>query len=1024
MSYHRIDQNDVQVWLLGAFHLKVDGKLVTLPTHKSASLLAYLILHPGPHSREKLCTLFWGDSSEEKAHTSLRKALTFLRQALPEDLVLADRDSVQLHPNFPIWVDVFVFEQAARQFIANPTIKPGLFDINLYTGDLLEDFYDDWIFPLREQMLQVYTRVLLRSAETARMHSEYQVAMDYARLVLQHDPANERAFQHLMICHVLTNDRVGALAQYWACQRALEKELGVEPSRETRALFDWIQQSAYPSLAARLTNLPIPISGLVGRERELLNLKQALGHARLISLTGPGGSGKTRLAIQAATDLIDCYDDGVWWVELSPLANDSLVPAAVAKALGVNIQAGETTQDALANFLGSRRVLLVLDNCEHLLDACARLVEGLLLVCPGLQVLATSRESLGLTGEVIWHVPPLLLPDPAHVTFADLLMQYDGIHLFVQRARAARYGFTLTDQNAQAVMQICQSLDGLPLAIELAAARVKTLSVDQIAERLNDRFRLLAVENRSMQIRHRTLRATEDWSYELLSNSERTLFQRLSAFHGGWTLEAAEKVCSGNDLPSPEILDLLSHLVDKSLVNFHENQRYDMLETIREYAAEKLAESGDQAWINGQCLDYFLGLALTGDEKVRSFDQLAWIQRLDAERNNFDSVLEKALRDPEQLKKGCELVTALVWYWGMIGDYLHAHKWTQLYLTESTALAESQARARLLYNAGALSIWGMKWLDAAEALSLVDQSLQIWHRLGIEFEMEKGQCLLAKGWIEAYFWGLSSGQDLVQQAIDIFKETDHIWWQAWAMNLWIGIQQRNHADRQSILENLDELLLLWPKTGDCFSAAVNTLDKSVLMMESGKLAEAWRMMEDCLRTFRQFNAVGYIYQVLENLGDCSRMMHQHDQAQDYYEQCISLAAPLGWNHKLHQLHAGLGFVALHRGDDQLSEIHFTRVLVLGQKYAQEDSKALAIGGHAALRTIQNELPLAARMWGAYDTAAAQGTLMKLVDRQEMDQYRSRCVKLLGAEEFEREYQMGRSLLSDEILLGNMRESQP
>lgn len=983
--------------------------------------MAYLVLHPGLHSREKLCGIFWGDSSENKAHASLRRALTFLRHALPGNLILADREFVQVNQSLLAWVDAFAFEQAARQYLANQIANTNRFDADLYSGDLLEDYYDDWILPLREHFRQLYIHALLRAVENARAHSEYETAMDYARRVIQRDPVNEHACQHLMVCHVLTGDRDGALSVYQTCQRALQIELGVEPSRETRALLDWIQQTRCPSLAARLTNLPIPMSSFVGREQELVYVKQALGHARLVTLTGPGGSGKTRLAIQAATDLIDSYTDGVWWVELAPLSNAALVPDAVAKALGIQTRPGQTPIHALAAFLESRKVLLILDNCEHLLDACAQLTASLLSTCPGLTILDTSREALGLTGEVIWTVPPLLLPEPAHITLAGLLMQYEGIQLFVERASAVRRDFALDEHNANAVVQICQHLDGIPLAIELAATWVKTLPVEEIAHRLNGRLHLLMFENQRLHSRHRTLRATMDWSYDLLSDPERILFRRLSAFWGGWTLETAEAVCSGNGLGSDEIFGLLSRLTDKSLVNLNENRRYVMLETIREYATDKLTESDEAAWLNRQRLEYFHALASTGDKKVRSADQLAWIHRLNAERNNFDNVLQMALEHPDLLEKGCDMVASLAWYWGTIGDFLQAQKWLNAYLLPSTALGDSPARARLLFYAGSLSVWGMNWLDATAALDAVVHSLRIWQGLGEGFKVETGQCLLTQGWIEAAYLGNPAGEALVRQAIEIFQEAGCAWWQAWGMNLLILIQENNGTAPQLIFKQLEELGALWMRIGDYFNAAGSTFDKGTLLMESGRHKEAWHLMQDSLQTFRQFNAKGYIFQVLEKLGDVSRQINQYECAEEYYEECISLAADLNWQHLLNRLFAVQGFVALKRDEKLVAGQYFTRALTSSIQHGRKAGTALGIGGHAALKTLQDEPAMAARLWGAYDAAAAV-TKINGVDQQEMESYRSRCQTLLGADVFEREWQFGRSLPLETILAEVMGEN--
>src|SRR5918997_4343565 len=313
-------------------------------------------------------------------------------------------------------------------------------------------------------------------------------------------------------------------------------------------------------------NLPSELSSFVGREEELAEVKRLLVNGRLLTLTGSGGCGKTRLALAAAGEALEAFEDGVWLVELASLADPSLVPQVVASTLGVREQPGRTLTETLSDYLSSKKMLVVLDNCEHLIEACAELAEALLRSCPELRVLATSREALGINGEVVWPVPSLSLPDLRRLSDIEGLPRYESARLFVERATTAKPTFALTEQNATAVAQVCYRLDGIPLAIELAAARTKVLSVEQIADRLDDCFGVLAAGGRTARPRHKTLHATMDWSHELLSEKEQTLFRRLSVFAGGFSLKAAESVCAGAGVERHEVLELLSHLVDKSLV--------------------------------------------------------------------------------------------------------------------------------------------------------------------------------------------------------------------------------------------------------------------------------------------------------------------------------------------------------------------------------------------------------------------------------------------------------------------------
>src|SRR5918912_25551 len=379
------------------------------------------------------------------------------------------------------------------------------------------------------------------------------------------------------------------------------EEDGIAPElprnpRRLRAVESVEGESAARSPERPPYNLPSALSSFVGREEELTEVKRLLEHNRLLTLTGSGGCGKTRLALAAASEVVEGFEDGVWMVELASLAEPSLVPQAVASTLGVRERPGSSLNEALSDYLRTRKLLLILDNCEHLIEACAELAEAWLHSCPGLRLLATSREALGITGEIAWPVPSLSLPDLRRLPDIESLYRYESARLFVERTAAVRPNFTLTQQNAPAVAQVCYRLDGIPLAIELAAARMKVLSVEEISGRLGDSFGLLAAGSRTALPRQRTLHATMDWSHELLGRKERVLFRRLSVFASGFTLEAAESVCAGEELQRDEVLELLSGLVDKSLVVAQDpdgTARYRLLETIRQYGREKLEEAGE-----------------------------------------------------------------------------------------------------------------------------------------------------------------------------------------------------------------------------------------------------------------------------------------------------------------------------------------------------------------------------------------------------------------------------------------------
>jgi non-specific serine/threonine protein kinase len=403
------------------------------------------------------------------------------------------------------------------------------------------------------------------------------------------------------------------------------------------------QRRPVPPPLERLHNLPTQLTRFIGREGEIAEIKGLLGTTRLLTLIGSGGCGKTRLALQVAADSLEQFADGVWLAELAPLADPAFVPHSVAAALDVPEQPTRPMTETLANYLRTKKMLLLLDGCEHRHAACQSLTDHLLRASDTIRILATSREALGVEGESTYRVPSLLLRDVRQTLPVAQLAEYDVIRLFAERAALAQPGFTLSERNAPAIAQICQRLDGMPLAIEFAAARLRMLSVEQIAARLDDRFRLLTAGTRQTLPRQQTLRATMDWSYDLLSDPERAVLRRLSVFAGGWPFDTAEAVCAGGGIEAGDILDLLTQLVDKSLViaETHGGEaRYRLLETVRQYGDEKLRNAGEAAEVRRRHRDWFLALAEQAGSELRGPKRSIWLDRLETEHDNLRAAHE------------------------------------------------------------------------------------------------------------------------------------------------------------------------------------------------------------------------------------------------------------------------------------------------------------------------------------------------------------------------------------------------
>jgi predicted ATPase/class 3 adenylate cyclase/DNA-binding CsgD family transcriptional regulator len=456
------------------------------------------------------------------------------------------------------------------------------------------------------------------------------------------------------------------------------------------------------SLDGVANNLPSQLTTFIGREAEVDLVQRLLGETRLLTLTGAGGCGKTRLALQVAAEVLDAFPDGLWWVDLAPVADPALVPSAVAAAVRVREVAAQALTETLVRQLAARRVLLVLDNCEHLVAVCATLAELLLRGCPAVWVLATSREPLGIDGETIWRVPSLVLPG-AEATGIESLTQCEAIRLFIDRATRVRSNIRVTNENAPAVVEICRRLDGIPLAIELAAARTRMLTPAQIADGLGDRFHLLTAGTRRALPRQRTLEASVDWSHDLLGVDERTMFRRLAAFAGGFTLEAAEAVCAGEGIERQDVLDLLGQLVDRSLVQVEtegSSARYRLLETVRYYARAKLIDAGEAAVVQDRHLNHYEAVAADAARHLQGPHMLMWLDQIDVELDNLRAAMDWSLTSTDR-DRGLRIPAWLHGYWVARSHLTEARRRLEAALAYSTSqdLEHCQALASLCFIA-------------------------------------------------------------------------------------------------------------------------------------------------------------------------------------------------------------------------------------------------------------------------------------------------------------------------------------
>ena len=657
------------------------------------------------------------------------------------------------------------------------------------------------------------------------------------------------------------------------------------------ARLDTIQPSADDgsSLTAHPNNLPLQLTSFVGREKEIGKVKHLLSQTRLLTLTGSGGTGKTRLSLHAAAEMLPFFPDGVWFVELAPLADPSLVPQTVAAVLGV--RGGERpVLEALVESLRDKTMLLILDNCEHLIDACASLAEALLGTCPNLRILASSREALGIPGESTFQVPPLSLPAADQPAFHEALNGYESLRLFVERATTALPAFEFTDRNAPAIAEVCRRLDGIPLAIELAAARVNLLRVEQIAARLSDRFHLLSSGSRTALPHLQTLKTAMDWSYDLLQNDEQTLLMRLSVFAGGWSLEGAEAICGWNGLAESMILDVLTRLVNKSLVvverHLGEAGRYRLLETIREYAFNKLSEAGEAETLRQRHYDWFLALAKRAEPELwRGRDQEGWLDSLEIEHDNLRAALHWSL-EAERVEAGMELAVALWWFWMQRGYFQEGRDFIEVGVDKQSHLPKPllawllRAAGRLAArqgNYGTAEVYGAESVALFRAMgdtaNLAQAIRALAATIGEQADLERSEPYNAENL--ALCRKLGDKQGIAEALADI------------------GWNKALLGDPEGGIPMLEESLALQRELENAHGIAFTLFSLGTSRLLSGEASEAAHLLRESLALFRRMEHKWFIGGCLIGLAGVASAHAQPSPAARMIGACTQLFESIG-----------------------------------------------------------------------------------------------------------------------------------
>lgn len=774
--------------------------------------------------------------------------------------------------------EVAAERQAARQAIERLRLAPVMFELGARPHPP-KDLYRAYL-EQSDVFLGIYWQKygwVAPDMDISGLEDEWRLSGDRPKLIYLKSPAPDRdARLKELLDKIRNDDRVSykPFSSPDELRDLIENDLALLlTERFAISRSETAEPAPARAIEAPHHNLPLQLTHFIGRERELTDLKQAVLAQRLVTLLGPGGAGKTRLSLQAASEVLAAFEDGVWFIELASLREAALMTQTVAETLNIREEPGRPLLTTLLDRLRTQHALLILDNCEHLIEACAQFVDALLRACARLQVMVSSREALGISGEQLFRVPPLAAPDPRHLPTLDALQHYDAIHLFIDRAAMIVPGFALNADNAAAIAQICHRLDGIPLAIELAAARVKLLTPAQIAARLNDRFKLLVSGSRTALPRQQTLRAAIDWSYDLLSEAERAVMRRLAVCEGGWTLEAAEAI--GTDADVDSVIDGLDSLLNKSLIVVDYDQaqaaRYRLLETMRDYAQEKLQQAGELERSQQRHLEFYLALAQAAEPHLwHSTERAAWLNRLETEHANLRAALTYA-QASGAVESMARLASALGQFWNERALFREGRQW----LADCLAQRERLSKPVLAHTLRAAARLAGRQGDFDLAEVYAQDSVKIWRELGDKARLAQALNTLAA--VASERGEVNRSAEYNAEVLTLYRELNDRRGVAQALSDvgWAAVFLSDYARGIPLLE---ESLQLERQFQDVLGIAWATLALGTARLLNGEIDAAEALLRESLTLYRATDNKWYIAGCLEGLASVASAQHQPERA--------------------------------------------------------------------------------------------------------------------------------------------------